>query len=229
MGACSSLLNAQVELVALKQLKEQSAVNNEKIAAKNEKHAAEMAELRRELGQAKDDRVREMQELTAKHQQELRRLQQEHIDEMRRIHMEAQEQVRADLHRERAEKKQQQTHMNISHERMGRNIQELQNQLADVNARRFCPGGNGMVIEGNKRLLAQMEAEMAQIKTNVAERDAHINFQTDAASNVGGLSQVGGMNGAAPMPYGQPYGSYAAGQPTTPMSFNAGQPVAASA
>ena len=77
MGACSSLLNAQVELVALKQLKEQSAVNNEKIAAKNEKHAAEMAELRRELGQAKDDRVREMQELTAKHQQELRRLQQE--------------------------------------------------------------------------------------------------------------------------------------------------------
>lgn len=84
-----------------------------------------------------------------------------------------------------------------------------------------------MVIEGNKRLLAQMEAEMAQIKTNVAERDAH--FQTDALSNVGGLSQVGGMNGAAPMPYGQPYGSYGAGQPTTPMSFNAGQPVAASA
>ena len=123
---------------------------------------------------------------------------------MRRIHMEAQEQVRADLHRERAEKKQQQTHMNISHERMGRNIQELQKQLADVNARKFCPGGSDTVIQGDKRLLAQLEAEMAQIKTNVAERDAH--FQTDALSNVGGLSQVGGMNGAAPMPYGQPYG-----------------------
>ena len=77
MGACNSLLNAQVELIALKQLREQSAANNEKIAQKNEKHSAEMAELRRELGQAKDDRVREMQELTMKHQQELRRLQQE--------------------------------------------------------------------------------------------------------------------------------------------------------
>merc|ERR1719460_617738 len=178
MGACASLMNAQAELTALKQLKEQSTVNNEKIAQKNEKHSAEMAELRRELGQAKDDRVREIQEYTARHQQELRRLQQEHIDEMRRIHLEAQEQVRADLHRERAEKKQQQTHMSISHERMGRNIQELQNQLAEVNARRFCPGGNEVLVQGNKRLLAQMEAEMAQIKTNVAESQA--NFNTDA-------------------------------------------------
>ena len=136
---------------------------------------------------------------------------------MRRIHIEAKQQVRADLHRERAEKKQQQTHMNISHERMGRNIQELQNQLADVNARRFCPGGNDTVVHGNKRLLAQMEAEMAQIKTNVAEAQA--NMQIVAMSNVGGLSQV---NGAAPMPYGHPYA-----QSTTPMSFTAGQPVAA--
>merc|ERR1719201_3214723 len=212
------MMNAQIELTALKQLKEQSAVNNEKIAQKNEKHSAEMAELRRELGQAKDDRVREMQELTAKHQQELRRLQQEHIDEMRRIHMEAQEQVRADLHRERAEKKQQQTHMNISHERMGRNIQELQNQLAEVNARRFCPGGNQVLVEGNKRSLAQMEAEMAQLKQNIAE--SQVNFNTDAMSNVGGASQFGGMAGtpvmgAAPLPYGQ--------QPS-PMSFTAGQP-----
>merc|ERR1719506_2191523 len=174
-----------------------------------------MAELRRELGQAKDDRVREMQEYTSRHQQELRRLQQEHIEEMRKIHLEAKEAVRADLQRERAEKKQQQTHMSISHERMGRNIQELQNQLAEVNARRFCPGGNDVMIQGNKRLLAQMEAEMAQIKTNVAE--SQVNFQTDSMSNVGGLSQFGGMAGspamgAAPLPYGQPI---------TPMSFTA--------
>ena len=78
MGASRSMLNAHAELTALKQLREQSAANSETIARKNEKHAAEMAELRRELGKAKDDRAREVQQCIAKHQEEVRRLQQEH-------------------------------------------------------------------------------------------------------------------------------------------------------
>ena len=78
MGASRSMLNAHAELTALKQLREQSAANSETIARKNEKHAAEMAELRRELGKAKDDRAREVQQCIAKHQEEVRRLQKEH-------------------------------------------------------------------------------------------------------------------------------------------------------
>lgn len=106
--------------------------------------------------------------------------------------------VRAELVRERTEKKAQQTHMNIAHERMGRNISELQAQLQDVHTRhtRMCPGGPDTQTATAKRQIKQMEDEMLQLRQNIAESHAQAHtFNTHPMSDAGldAMSQMPGM------------------------------------
>ena len=79
------------------------------------------------------------------------------------------------------------------------------------------------MTQGDKRLLAQLEAEMAQIKTHAAEAQVNDSMRwlekIDAMNPVGGALQAGGMaTGLAPLPHSQPHVQPTT-QPTTPMSF----------
>merc|ERR550514_1173417 len=97
-----------------------------------------------EINEVNRQRQQELSNLQTNHLMELKKLQEVHMDEIKRLHQEHHDMVRAELVRERTEKKAQQTHMNIAHERMGRNISELQQQLVDVqtkHSRILCPGG----------------------------------------------------------------------------------------
>merc|ERR1719281_1653790 len=127
------------------------------------------------------------------------------MDEIKRLHQEHHDAVRAELIRERSEKKAQQTHMNIAHERMGRNISELQQQLQDVqtkHSRILCPGGPDTQTATTKRMIKQMEDEMLQIRQNIAESHANApNFNTHPLSDAGG-DAMSGMQAGGTSPYG---------------------------
>merc|ERR1719313_2466131 len=122
------------------------------------------------------------------------------MEEIKRLHQDHHEMVRAELSRERSEKKAQQTHMNIAHERMGRNISELQAQLQDVQHKhtRMCPGGPDTQTATTKRMIKQMEDEMLQIRQNIAESHANApNFNTHPMSDAG-MDAMSAMNGGTP-------------------------------
>jgi hypothetical protein len=203
------MTKTRAELEALKQLREAGAAFNEKMSKLSEKQLAEVRGLQLEINEVNRQRQEELTNLQTNHLMDLKKLQEVHMDEIKRLHYEHHEAVRAELVRERADKKAQQTHMNIAHERMGRNITELQSQLQDVHTRHsrvLCPGGPDTQTATTKRMIKQMEDEMLQIRQNIAESHANApQFNTQPLSDAGdALSGMPGMQnglgaGNAPM------------------------------
>jgi hypothetical protein len=207
MGACYAGAKTRGELEALKQLREAGAQHNEKMSKLSEKHLAEVRAVQQEITEVNRQRQSELTNLQTNHLLELKKLQEVHMDEIKRLHQEHHDMVRMELSRERMEKKAQQTHMNIAHERMGRNINELQAQLQDVHtkhSRILCPGGPDTQTANTKRMIKQMEDEMLQIRQNIAESHANApNFNTHPVSEAGGDAMSGMPGGyGAPSPYG---------------------------
>jgi hypothetical protein len=210
MGLCLAGAKTRAELEALKQLREAGAAHNEKMSKLSDKHLAEVRTVQQEINEVNRQRQVELTNLQTNHLLDLKKLQEVHMEEMRRLHLEHADMVRAELHRERSEKKAQQTHMNIAHERMGRNITELQQQLVDVQTKhtRLCPGGPDTQTATTKRMIKQMEDEMLQVRQNIAESHAHApNFNTNPMSDAGdAMSLINPGMGSPSAMYGSTVG-----------------------